>query len=198
MISRMKWHPTESTIGWLLLAAVIVLYAAVRLLNLDMVVTTDEPFWLGRSGNFYRALVTGDLEHTYQMAHPGVITMWSGAIAYMLYFPEYAQLAAGNMNVPYGIEKHLRDMGQDPLQLMVAAKTVKILVQSVFFAISLFYLRKIIDPETTIVAGFLIAFSPMMSGFDSALHVDGLFTTICFAAIVLICWASFSRTLQPA
>lgn len=188
----------RDVIGWIPLAVVVMAYLVVRLLDIDRLVTTDEPFWLGRSANFYRALVKGDLEHTYQMAHPGVMTMWTGALAYALHFPEYAQLAAGNMSVPYGIEKHLRDMGQDPLDMLVAAKTIKVFVQSVFFAISVLFLRRLIDPVTTVVTGFLIAFSPMLSGFDSALHVDGLFTTICFAAIVLICWASFGRTVRQA
>lgn len=178
----------------LLLTLTILIFLGVRLLDLDRLVTTDEPFWLGRSANFYHALSTGDFEHTYQMAHPGVMTMWAGAFAYLLYFPEYADLATGNMEVPYGIENQLRNLGQDPLQLMIAAKVIKVILQSLFFATALFFLQKLILPGTAALTGLLIAFSPMMSGLDSALHVDGLFTTICFAAIVLICWASFGRT----
>lgn len=174
----------------LLLVVTIVLYLSVRLLDLNQLVTTDEPFWLGRSANFYRALATGEFEYTYQMAHPGVMTMWAGALAFFIQFPEYAELASGNMQVPYGIENQLRNMGKDPLDLMVAAKVIKIIFQTGFFALSMVFLQKLIQPGTTVVTGLLITFSPMMSGFDSALHVDGLFTTICFAAIVLVCWAS--------
>lgn len=178
----------------LLLAMTVALYLGVRLLDIDQLVTTDEPFWLGRSGNFYRALASGEFEHTYQMAHPGVMTMWAGTVAYFFRFPEYATLAVGNMDVPYGIETQLRAMGQDPLELMVAAKTAKIILQTLFFATSLFFLQKLIAPGTAALTGLMLAFSPMMSGFDSALHVDGLFTSICFAAIVLICWASFGQS----
>lgn len=178
----------------LLMAVTVLLFLGVRLLDLDRLVTTDEPFWLGRSANFYHALSTGEFEHTYQMAHPGVMTMWAGAIAYGIHFPEYAELAVGNMVVPYGIENQLRKMGQDPLELLVTVKTTKVIFQTLFFATSLFFLQKLIAPGTAALTGLLIAFSPMMSGFDSALHVDGLFTTLCFAAIVLICWASFGRT----
>lgn len=176
---------------------ILCLYVGVRLIEIDRLVTTDEPFWLGRSGNFYRALATGDLEHTYQMAHPGVMTMWAGTLAYLIHFPEYAELAAGNLENPYGIEKQLRTMGHDPLELMVAAKTIKILFQSLFFGTSLLFLQKLIASGATVLTGLLIAYSPMLSGFDSALHVDGLFTTICFAAIVVICWASFGCTEGP-
>lgn len=178
------------------LVIVVILYVGVRLFNLNTLVTTDEPFWLGRSGNFYRAIATGEYEYTYQMAHPGVMTMWAGTIAYVLVFPEYAGEASGNMNVPYGIERHLREMGQNPLALMVAAKISKVLMQSVFFTISVVFLRKLIGTRPAVIGSTMIAVSPMMTGFDSALHVDGLFTTICYCAITIICWASF-RQLAP-
>ena len=64
--------------AWIGLVIVIALYAGVRLLDLDRLVTTDEPFWLGASANFYRALKTGDFANTYQLEHPGVLTMWGG------------------------------------------------------------------------------------------------------------------------
>lgn len=176
---------------------IAILYLGVRLLDLDRVVTTDEPFWLGRSGNFYRALMTGEMEYTYQMAHPGVMTMWAGSFAYLIRFPEYADLAAGNMQVPYGIEHHLRNFGQNPLDLMVAAKVAKLIMQTVFFTVSLMLLQKFVSTEVVLLAGILLAFSPILSGFDSALHVDGLFTSIVLAAVAAVCWASFTPRTQP-
>lgn len=124
--------------------------------------------------------------------------MWAGMAAYLIHFPEYAELAAGNMEVPYGIENHLRNMGQDPLELMVTAKAMKVVFQTVFFAGSLYFLQKLIPAGTALLTGLLIVLSPMTSGFDSALHVDGLFTTICFTAIILVCWASFRRSETAA
>lgn len=180
------------------LLTIALLYLGTRLLELDRVVTTDEPFWLGRSANFYRALVTGELEHTYQMAHPGVMTMWAGSFAFLVRFPEYADLAEGNMRVPYGIELHLRNFGQNPLDLMVAAKVSKLIMQTIFFTLSLMLLRKLVSTEVVLLAGILLAFSPILSGFDSALHVDGLFTTIVLAAIAAVCWASFPPRTHPS
>lgn len=173
------------------------LYLGVRLLDLDRLVTTDEPFWLGRSGNFYRALVTGELEYTYQMAHPGVMTMWAGSFAYLIHFPEYAELAEGNMQVPYAIEQHLRNFGQNPLDLMVAAKVAKLVMQTMFFTLSLVLLSRLVSMEVVLLAGLLLSFSPILTGFDSALHVDGLFTAITMAATAAVCWASFPPRNQP-
>lgn len=198
LLEGLRKRCTRHTATRIALLAVIFLYGGVRLLNLNAVVTTDEPFWLGRSGNFFRAIVVGDYEQTYQMAHPGVMTMWAGSIAYAIVFPEYVNEIQGNMNVPYGIERQLRDMGQNPLTLMVAAKVSKILIQTSFFAISVICLRKLLGDSTALIGSVLISFSPMTTGFDSALHVDGLFTTICFCATTLICWASFREmTVAP-
>lgn len=170
-------------------------FALVRLIGLDQMVTTDEPFWLGRSGNFYRALRSGDFSHTYQMAHPGVMTMWAGALAYLLKFPEFASLQQTNLDDVYSIERVLRGYGVDPLKMMVAAKVSKVLFQSVFFAIGMAFLFRLIRPQAAWFTGGLLILSPFLSGFDSILHVDGLFTTICFTAILSTVYASIRSPL---
>lgn len=171
-------------------------FALVRLIGLDQMVTTDEPFWLGRSGNFYRALRSGDFIHTYQMAHPGVMTMWAGSLAYLLKFPEFASLQQANLDDVYSIEHVLRGYGVDPLKLMVAAKVSKIVFQSIFFAIGTVFLFRLVRPQAAWLTGGLLVLSPFLTGFDSILHVDGLFTTICFAAILSIVFASIRSPLH--
>ena len=80
----------------LLPAVLVTLYLAPRLVGLDRVVTVDERDWLGASANFSTALVHGDFAHTSQaehgLVHPGVVTMWVGALAYRLAFPDYASM----------------------------------------------------------------------------------------------------------
>ena len=71
-------RPLLTIVALLGLAALIWLP---RGLELDRAVTTDESIWLARSGNFYQALANGDLDETFQYAHPGVTTMWAGAVA---------------------------------------------------------------------------------------------------------------------
>jgi len=165
----------------LCVAIVVLLYVGTRLLGLDRSVTTDEPFWLGRSANFYRALRTGEFVHTYQMAHPGILTMWAGAAAFFGLVPDYADFAPKNLVGVRQIPLVLRAQGVDPLEVLVAAKVSKVLVQGVFFAIALAYVRRLFDPYVMLCAGTLIAFDPFLSGLDSALHVDGLFaiTSLC-------------------
>lgn len=171
---------------WFSIAVLVILYIVIRSLNLNLFVTTDEPFWLGRSANFYRALAQDDLAHTYQMAHPGVLTMWAGSLAYARYFPHYVRDITANISVVYGIDGILRQLGEDPLALLIAARVMKILLQTVFFAISLRLIRSLFGLPVMIVAGGLIVFDPFLSGLDSLLHVDGLFAITSFAAILAL------------
>lgn len=180
----------QRLINVLLVLVLAVAYAAIRLVNLDDLVTTDEPLWLGRSANFYRALRSGELQYTYQMAHPGVLTMWAGAFAYFLHAPEYATHIPSNLDDPLSIESVLRSIDTDPVSMMVAAKVSKVLLQTVFFTASMVYCLRVFTPLLTAIAGVLIAFDPFLSGLDSALHVDGLFAIACFAALLSIGYAA--------
>src|SRR5690606_29692626 len=162
----------ERRIITVLVIVLTVLYLAVRLTELDRLVTTDEPLWLGRSANFYRALVSGELEYTYQKAHPGGLTMWAGAFAYLLRAPDFGQLSEGNLEDVRSIATVLRSYGYDPLEIMVAAKVSKVLLQGVFFAVSIVYVKKNFGTLAMILAGLLIAWNPFLAGHDALLHID--------------------------
>jgi len=183
---------------WLVIAGLVCIYVLVRCLHLELFVTTDEPFWLGRSANFYRALVQGDLAHTYQMAHPGVLTMWAGTIAYFWAFPDYAQEISRNLDYVYGIGAVLRELHQDPLHILIVARIVKILVQAVFFGISLSLLQRLFTRPVMVISGLLMALDPFVSGMASLLHVDGLFAISSFAAILAMAAAARSRPDEMA
>jgi hypothetical protein len=165
-------------------------YAAIRCTNLDRMVTTDEMHWLGRSANFYRALQTGELRHTYQMAHPGIMTMWAGALAYWIHVPDYAPAVPENLDTPgFKIESTLRGIGVEPLDILNAARISKILLQTAFYAGCLYFLNRLFPRAVMVLAGALIAFDPFLSGLDSVLHVDGLFAIAATCALLSICRA---------
>lgn len=177
-------HATLGTCAILLgLAA---LYMGPRLIGLDRLVTTDEPFWLGRSMDFFRALMTGEFGRTYQSAHPGVLTMWTGALAYLLTIPGIIDSFSQFLDTDYAIHVVLRNRGIDELDILNAARIVKLCLQALFFLISMYYLRRLVGPLAATLAGVLIALDPFISGFDSLLHVDGLFAIASFAAIVAL------------
>ena len=78
--------PTHATVraahwaSWLVAALLGLLALAPRLIDVDRFLTTDEVFWMGRTGNFARALASGQLGQTFQSGHPGVTTMWTALL----------------------------------------------------------------------------------------------------------------------
>jgi hypothetical protein len=167
-----------------------ILYVAIRLTYLDRMVTVDEQHWLGRSANFYRALRTGDWNETYQMAHPGVMTMWAGTIAYWIHFPDYYHAVPDNVTRPgYILGTVFRDQGVEPLDILQATRIAKVLLQSLFFLGSLVFVRTLFGLQVAIVAGIMIVFDPFLSGLDSLMHVDGMFAITTTCAILSLGWA---------
>lgn len=188
--------PGAKATGWVLLCLI---YLVVRLFDLDRLVTTDEPFWLGASANFYRALQYTDFANTYQLEHPGVPTLWAGTLAIWLRLPEYASLVPTNLDGlggMYSIESVLRGVGRDPLSIMTTAKIIKVCLQTIYFGFSLFFLGKVAGPTVTAFTGVLIATAPFLTGLDSALHVDGMAAISTFAGFCAIAWASERSNLD--
>ena len=70
-------HPSR-WMEWLLLFAILISSGFLRLRDLDLFIASDELRWACRSINFHAALDEGRLADTFQVGHPGVITMWLG------------------------------------------------------------------------------------------------------------------------
>lgn len=181
-----------------LVTLLVALYLLIRLASLPATTTTDEPFWLGRSANFFNALWHGRFEDTFQHAHPGVTTMWAGMVSYLFAAPDYARIFDTNLGFPYDIHKRIREMGLSEMQVLDAGRTAKVALQTAFFALSLVYLRRIFGPVVAVTAGLLIALDPFLIAHDRLLHVDGLLTITSFAAVLALADAVANRRDSPA
>lgn len=178
------------------LAIVLVLAAmffTIRIQNTEHLVTNDEPFWLGRSANFYRALVHRDFASTYQMAHPGVPVMWAGTIAFWLHAPEYAHPDPGNSNWPFFIDDRLVVAEIDPLTILQQARVIKLLMETALFAVAIGIIAMLGSRMLATISGVLIVLDPFLAGFGPLLHVDSLFAISLFTASLAIAWAFSDR-----
>ena len=81
----------------LALLGVMLLFSLPRLFSLDRYVTPDEPKWLMRSANFFKALSDNDLKFTYQHEHPGVTVTWAGMAGFMRRYPQYVDIRPGQI-----------------------------------------------------------------------------------------------------
>ncbi len=197
---RSKWSYRPSAQSLLMPFAgllVMAVYLGIRLLDLDRMVTIDETLWIARSANFLNAVLQGDWDLTYQMAHPGVMTMWAGALCFAVVLPEFVFLYPEQVSTAL-IHGSLRDVGADPLQTLIALRIAKLIMQTIVFMIGVWFLRRLFGGRVAFVAGLMIAVEPFLIGHDRLLHIDGLFAASAFTATLAIAVASSASTApQP-
>jgi len=175
-----------------IVAVLIVIYLGPRLAGIDRMMQTDEADWLGASANVYSGLAVGDLGSTYQLPHPGAVTQWAGVLAYVITVPDYPTLHPDA--VPYHrVDVVLRNVGVDPLDLLITARVVKLLFQTGLFLVAAWLLRRLFDPWVAATALLLVAFDPFLIGYDRLLHIDGLTAIASFAAVLAIACALRER-----
>ncbi len=163
--------------------ALSALWFGVRVSNADSTMTTDETLWYGRSADFYLALVKGEYDQTYRMAHPGVPVMWAGGLGVLATCPEYIHEDGFYVRALSQSSESFREVGCDPHTVFVAERLAKIAAQAVMIAVSLWLLSTLMPLRGLVFTGLLIAFSPWQAGLDQLLHVDGMFATTVLLAL---------------
>ncbi len=192
----MRKFPTRDLLTLLLLAALLWLTRGVAL---DRYVTIDESKWVIRSGNFYHALATGQLEYTFQRAHPGVTVMWAGAAGYLLRFPEYASEVPGQFErINSALDRFLRANGHQPLEILAAGRAFVLLINTVVLGGAFLYARRLLGYWPALLGAALILFDPFAAAHSRFLHPDSLLSG--FMLLSLLAFLDFllrGRRLLP-
>lgn len=144
-----------------------------RLYALDVFLTTDENLWAERSANFATAVRGGRWEGTYQSVHPGVVTMWIGALANSL--PEI-QPDAGP---------------QFPPLTFHARRIIAFLTWLGIVAVG-WLLWRTFDARTAWFAIVLLVFDPFFLALSRVHHLDALLTT--FTTLAVVSLLAYQRT----
>ncbi|HJW89455.1 MAG TPA: phospholipid carrier-dependent glycosyltransferase, partial [Anaerolineales bacterium] len=150
----------------------------------------DEPAWGKNSASFYYALSTGDYAATYQLAHPGVTTMWAGAAAYHLQFPQYqrvGQVQLGDTRLFQIFEKH----GPPPMEVLATARMFVALLVILTLLVSFYFARRLFGLLPALAGLGLMALDPFFVGHSRLLHVDALLSSFMFLS--LIAYLHFQR-----
>ncbi|HEU0164759.1 MAG TPA: hypothetical protein VFQ54_06910, partial [Thermomicrobiales bacterium] len=138
--------------------AIGLLYFLPRYDDIHRVVTVDEPLWLGRSANFLDGLLFLHPLDTYQFAHPGVMTMWAGALAYLVMQPAYMLHDFKYTTHTTDIHKQLRAFDIDPLQMLVYARVSKLLLQTGLFIFAIWMIDRLFGRRVAVGTAITIAF----------------------------------------
>ncbi|PIS21328.1 hypothetical protein COT51_03380 [candidate division WWE3 bacterium CG08_land_8_20_14_0_20_41_15] len=121
--------------------------------------------WFWRPLQFYRALVTGNLDSTFQSGHPGVTVMWLSGFSESIYreitgFP--ASLDPSDVLPMYYISPSAILSGLLPLVFLI----------SLGVCLTYFLLSKLFNREIALLASIFIALDPFYLYQSKILHLD--------------------------
>jgi hypothetical protein len=183
-----------SILGALILFVIIVLP---RLPGVDLAVSPDEPKWLARSANFYRALALQDWAGTFQVEHPGVTVMYAGMMSFLAQYPELA----ANAPAPFAwdsrdIEFWLAENSlTTPLSLLIGGRLVIILLTALLMSLSFFPLRRLFGTTGALFAVVFASWSPLGLSLTQRLHPDSLLAIFLLLGLVLfLAWLYAGRS----
>lgn len=181
-------HNTLSRAQCILLTlALAILLWLPRGLVLDRFVAVDERSWVTRGGNFYLALATGDFASTYQYYHPGVTTMWIGALAYRWQYPDYPADATGQIySMSEGIEDRLVAHGHDPMRILATARAIMVAVIVALLLVAFWLAADLLGLLPALIGILLLGFDPLTLGLTRMLHVDGLSSTLMLVSTLAL------------
>ncbi len=138
-----------------------------RALGLGSYLTADEQLWIERSIRFLHALLNGNFSATNQAGHPGVITMWLGALFI-------------GLRTLMGRYVWLNDF-MLPAQLAIAVSTAACI------AAMYLLLRRIGGPLLAALAAAFLILDPFYLALSRIIHVDALLASLmCVSLLFLV------------
>jgi 4-amino-4-deoxy-L-arabinose transferase-like glycosyltransferase len=142
-----------------------------RTLDLADFFTIDEPYhWIGRVQRFSEALREGNWAATNQTGHPGVTTMWLGALGQWL-----------------GEQRGVYDPGWagGGAEYLAALRLPLAVVNSLAVVLGFLLLRRLLRPSVAFLGALLWATSPFLIAHSRLLHLDALLTS--FMTLSVLC-----------
>lgn len=176
----------------LAVAGVLLLAGWLRFAELDRYMVADELRWTCRSISFQLALGEGRWADTFQVGHPGVVTMWLGTLALPLAdtgkWRELCPLTNGGRDL-----SKLDDVGQEGLLQTVAPLLYQarrgIALGSLALLLGLYLLlRGVVHlrPATALAGWGLVALDPYLLAHSMVLHLDAMLALLSLAAVVAL------------
>ena len=159
---------------WLPALLLIALALPPRVAGLADFLTHDEAYhWIERVERFSAALADGRWADTVQTGHPGVTTMWLGALGLAL---ERWLVTIGSIAPPATLA-HLA-------WLRLPHALLEALLVGGFFLL----LRRLIAPSAALLATTLVALAPYLVAHARLLHLDALLTSfVMLSLLALLC-----------
>ena len=181
----------RTVLAALLLALALGASLFLRLAALDGFSTVDEPRWEERSIRFAQALARNNPEATYQSEHPGVTSLWIGALALKTaqWIDASVPFSIGGIPIPY---RFFHPLTPGIPRLTFWARRFIALLTWLGIVALVWLLWKVFDWRVALAAGCLVALDPFYLALSRVHHLDALLTTFCMLSTV-----SLIGALQP-
>lgn len=187
-MSWLRRHAVELGVLVLILAAA----GISRFSALDRFIASDELRWVCRSINFHRALEEHAWSDTFQVGHPGVITMWLGTLALPLdqvgRWRELARSTEGCTDLT-----KFDDVGQEGLlqtiaPLLFEARRGVAMGTLVLLALLYLVLRGLVGlgKAPSLFGLAVVAFDPFLLAHSRVLHLDAVTALLCVLAVAAL------------
>jgi len=180
---------------WIGLLAIVTLFLAVRLPGLGRFVTTDEALWFLRSANFCLAVERGDWAATFQSEHPGAVTLWAGASAFMRYTPDLPEQVPADEIHDTTLLQLLENRGLNPANVLSTARLALVLLHTAAFALLGLFAFRQLGAAPASVGLLLLAGAPFVAAHQRLLHLDGLLAS--FMLLAALAYWDHLQTRQP-
>lgn len=159
-----------------------------RLVPLGRYVTPDEPAWVYRSIRFVDALAARSWSALPKTGHPGVTTMWLGAIGVTV----RRLLNPAQSAVHLNWIRHLAWLAPENgeafrrLAFFLPYGRVAVALATTLGLVVLYpLLVRLFDRRTPLITVGLLAFDPFLIGHSGLLHTDALLATFTLLALVV-------------
>ncbi len=144
-----------------------------RIVALGLFINADESnYWLSRSDTFLQAINSSNFPATAITTHPGVTTMWLGAVGLTLQRTVFDAGLAHNESFT---------------TILALIRTPLMIFHVAAILLGYMLLRRLLDARTAILAGILWAVDPFVIGYSRMLHVDALLATFATLSLLAAC-----------
>jgi len=166
--------------AWLAALVIGAIAIVPRCLGLADFLTIDEPYhWIARVRLFAEALSAHNWAATDITGHPGVTTMWLGALGRWL-----------------GARMGVHDLGGvgAGAAYLASLRLPLAVVNGLAVPMGYLALRRLVRPSVALLAGLLWAASPYLVAHSRLLHLDALLTSFMTLSVLLLLVAIEQRT----
>ena len=157
-------------------------------------ITPDEPIWVFRAWRFLQALEAHRWPDTFQIGHPGVLTMWMGALGIWWRRWRFPSDAAAHLDWIDRVAWVTPDNSAlfDRLAPFLPPSRLAMALLTSLGVVGVYWLcRRLWDRQAALAGAALIALDPFVAGLSGLLHVDAPAMTLMLLA--LLAWLNALR-----